>query len=295
MPCDDPTPPTAATVRLSTLLHISDTHFGTEQAPVVEALVRLSRDLSPDLLVLSGDITQRARTEQFAAARRFVDRLGVPHLAIPGNHDIPLFNGIERLLFPYTKFQRAFGDMLEPSHDSADLLVLCVKTTRRLRHVEGQVSAAQIERVAARLRDARPGQLRVVVVHQPLHVEGAAETKHLLRGHATALQQWAEAGADVAIGGHIHLPYMRELAPAGAGGARIVIAQAGTALSSRVRRGTPNSVNVIRHHTTDTAACVIERWDYRAPQGAFERIESRRFSLERPACVSPAPARAPAR
>ncbi len=267
---------------MTTLLHISDTHFGTEQPPVVEALARLSRDLSPDLLVLSGDITQRAKPEQFAAARQFVDRLGVPRLVIPGNHDIPLFNGVARLLFPYANFQRAFGEVLEPSHDSADLLVLCVKTTRRLRHVEGEVSAAQIDRVAARLRSARPGQLRVVVVHQPLHVESDAEKEHLLHGHAAALKRWAAAGADVALGGHIHLPYVRELTPAGAGGARIVVAQAGTAVSSRVRRDVPNSVNVIRHDAADVAGCSIERWDFIATRSAFERIESRRFSLDRP-------------
>jgi predicted phosphodiesterase len=272
---------------LTTLLHISDTHFGTEQAPVVEALVRLSSDLAPDLLVLSGDITQRATTEQFEAARRFVDRLGVPRLAIPGNHDIPLFNGVARLLFPYARFQSAFGETLEPTHDSADLLVLCVKTTRRLRHVEGQVSATQIERVASRLHRARPGQLRVVVVHQPLHVEGDAEKKHLLGGCEAALQRWAEAGADVALGGHIHLPYMRELTPAGGGGARIVVAQAGTAVSSRVRRDVPNSVNVIRHDARDEAGFTIERWDHSAEHGDFKRVESRRFSRNRPPARHP--------
>jgi len=277
---------------LTTLLHISDTHFGTEQAPVVEALARLSSDLAPELLVLSGDITQRATPEQFASARRFVDRLGVPWLAIPGNHDIPLFNGVARLLFPYARFQEAFGEALEPTHDSADLLVLCVKTTRRLRHVEGQVSPAQIERVAARLRSARPGQLRVVVVHQPLHVEGDAERKHLLRGCETALRQWAGAGADVALGGHIHLPYMRELTPAGAGGASLVVAQAGTALSSRVRRDVPNSVNVIRTGHPGDVGYTIERWDYSAEHSAFQRIESRRFSRNRARTSQPMAAQA---
>lgn len=272
---------------MTTLLHISDTHFGTEQAPVVEALVRLSSDLAPDLLVLSGDITQRATTEQFEAARRFVDRLGVPRLAIPGNHDIPLFNGIARLLFPYARFQSAFGETLEPIHDSADLLVLCVKTTRRLRHIEGEVSTAQTKRIAARLRSARPGQLRVVVVHQPLHVEGDAEKKHLLRGCEAALRHWSEAGADVALGGHIHLPYMRELTPSGAGGARIVVAQAGTALSSRVRRDVPNSVNVIRHDAHDEAGCTIERWDYSTERSAFTRVEARRFNRNWPPAPHP--------
>lgn len=281
------------TLPLTTLLHVSDTHFGTEQPRVVEALVRLGRTLSPDLLVLSGDITQRAEPEQFAAARRFVDRFGVPHLSIAGNHDIPLFNVAARLVSPYGRYRRAFGDDLEPVHDSPSLLVLCVKTTRRLRHVEGELSATQIERVAARLRTARPGQLRVVVVHQPLHVEGDAEAKHLLRRCDTALQHWAVAGADVALGGHIHLPYVRELSPEGAGGARIVVAQAGTAVSNRVRRSAPNSVNVIRHASDDAAHCGIERWDYAAERDAFERVASQRFSLDRP--VSPAPSVAPAR
>ena len=266
---------------MTTLLHISDTHFGTEQAPVVEALAALAVQLSPDLLVLSGDITQRARTAQFAAARRFIDRLALPFVSIPGNHDLTVVNPLARLLAPYTGYHRVFGTVMEPVHESAGLLVQCVKTTRWWRHIEGEVSAAQIERVAARLRSARPEQLRVVVVHQPLYVEGEAEARHLLRGCDAALTRWAEAGADVVLGGHIHLPYVAELIPPGAHGARIVIAQAGTALSSRVRRGIPNSVNVIRHEASDAARCAIERWDFSAARGEFQRIDARTFELQR--------------
>lgn len=266
---------------MTTLLHISDTHFGTEQAPVVEALVALAAQLSPQLLVISGDITQRARTAQFAAARRFIDRLALPFVSIPGNHDLTVVNPLKRLLMPYTGYRRAFGEVMEPVHDSAGLLVQCVQTTRWWRHIEGEVSAAQIERVAARLRRARAEQLRVVVVHQPVHVEGEAEATHLLRGRDAALTRWAEAGADVVLGGHIHLPYVAELTPPGAGGARIVVAQAGTALSSRVRRGVPNSVNVIRHEATDTARCDIERWDFSTERGEFQRVNARTFELQR--------------
>ena len=87
---------------MSVLLQISDPHFGTEQAPVVDALLTLAHAQRPDLVVLSGDITQRARRAQFAAARRFVERLAPSALlAIPGNHDIPLFNPVARLLWPY--------------------------------------------------------------------------------------------------------------------------------------------------------------------------------------------------
>lgn len=266
---------------MTTLLHISDTHFGTEQPPVVEALTALAAALAPQLLVISGDITQRARTAEFAAARRFIDRLALPFVSIPGNHDLTVLNPLTRLLAPYTGYRGTFGDELEPVHESDRLLVQCVKTTRWWRHIEGEVNAAQVERVAARLRRARPEQLRVVVVHQPVHVEGEAEAKHLLRGREAALSAWAEAGADVVLGGHIHLPYVAELTPPGAGGARIVVAQAGTALSSRVRRQAPNSVNVIRHEASDAARFSVERWDFSVERGEFERVNARAFELQR--------------
>ena len=266
---------------MTTLLHISDTHFGTEQPPVMAALAALAAQLSPDLLVLSGDITQRARPAQFAAARRFVDRLALPFVSIPGNHDLTVLNPLARLLAPYRGYRRAFGDVLEPVHESAELLVQCVKTTRWWRHIEGEVSPAQVERVARRLRRARPEQLRVVVVHQPVHVEGQVEAKHLLRGRVAALRSWAEAGADVVLGGHIHLPGVAELTPQGATGARIIVAQAGTAVSSRVRRGVPNSVNVIRHDPAGAARCAIERWDFTAERGVFQRVDTRDFELQR--------------
>ena len=130
---------------MTVLLHASDPHFGTEQLPVMQALLRFSRAQAPDVLVLSGDITQRARASEFRAARAFVDALGVPTLlAIPGNHDIPLFNLAARLCWPYANHCKAFGADLEPEFDSPGVLVLTVNTTRRLRHKDGEVSAAQV-------------------------------------------------------------------------------------------------------------------------------------------------------
>ncbi|MCB2039890.1 MAG: metallophosphoesterase, partial [Rhodoferax sp.] len=119
---------------MSVVLHLSDTHFGTEQAPVVEALEALARQLQPDLLVLSGDITQRARPEQFQAARAFVDRLRAPVLAIAGNHDIALYDLWARIRRPYARHAAAFGSDLEPVFRGNDLLVVGVNTTRAWRH-----------------------------------------------------------------------------------------------------------------------------------------------------------------
>jgi len=255
---------------MSVLLQISDPHFGTEQPPVVEALVRLAAQQRPDLLVLSGDITQRARSGQFRLARTFMDRLGTPLLAIPGNHDIPLFDLGARLFHPYARHCAAFGEELEPVHSSHDLLVLCVNTTRWYRHKDGAVSTEQIERVARRLANAAPEQLRVVVVHQPVAVLRAGEGHNLLHGRAAALRRWAAVGGDLVMGGHIHLPYVMALPDL----TRPMWAvQAGTAVSSRVRDGIANSVNLVRWGCdAPEGRCLIERWDYAATAHAFIRM-----------------------
>lgn len=117
---------------MSVLLHISDTHFGTEQPVMVEALIALAAQQGPEIVVLSGDITQRARPTQFRAAKAFVDRLGAPVLAIPGNHDIPLFNLWMRVTRPYANYTAVFGTDLWPMHSSPDFWSLAL-----IRHAHG--------------------------------------------------------------------------------------------------------------------------------------------------------------
>jgi hypothetical protein len=171
-------------------------------------------------------------------------------------------NVLARACFPYRNYSRAFGAELEPQLDADGLLVLALNTTRASRHKDGEVSKQQIERVAGELRRARPGQLRIVVTHQPVHVIRAVDLKNLLHGCEAAVRAWAEAGADLIMGGHIHLPYVRPLAPALPGLVRPVWAvQAGTAVSSRTRDGVPNSINLVRHEP-GAATCIVERWDF---------------------------------
>lgn len=257
---------------MSCLLQISDTHFGTEQPEVMAALERLAHALAPQVVVLSGDITQRATRKQFAAARAFVDRLAAPAVvAIPGNHDIPLFQLGARLFSPYGRYAGAFGTDLEPVFESADWLVVAVNTTRWWRHADGAVSPAQIERVAARLAGALPSQLRVVVTHQPVMVTRQKDLSNRLHGREAAVARWCAAGADLILGGHIHLPFVRSLHGAYAGCPRTTWAvQAGTAVSSRLRAGHPNSVNVLRLETPEAGrVCQAERWDHSAVHKAF--------------------------
>lgn len=252
---------------MSVLLQISDTHFGTEQPAVVEALVALATQQRPDVVVLSGDITQRARPAQFRAAKALTERLGAPLLAIPGNHDIALLDLWARFTRPYARYAKAFGADLEPVHSSHDWLVIGVNTTRAWRHKNGEVSTAQIERVAGLLGAASPAQLRVVVVHQPVAVTRAGDRPNLLRGCGEAARAWSAAGADLVLGGHIHLPFTLALH----GLARpLWVVQAGTAVSTRTRPGVPNSVNILRWGQAEPA-CQIEQWDFVRDAQRFAR------------------------
>ena len=269
---------------MTLLLHLSDPHFGTEQPQVVAALVALVRARRPDLLVLSGDITQRARPPQFAAARRFCQDLGIARmLALPGNHDIPLFDLAGRVLRPYANYLEAFGPRLDPVLEAdADLLV-GVNTTRPTRHKDGEVSPAQVARVAHQLRAARAGVLRIVVTHQPAEVLRPEDRHDRLHGAEAALQAWSAAGADLVLGGHIHLPYVMDLVKRPTPTPRPMwCVQAGTAVSARVRHGTSNSVNLIGWtppRPGEARQCTLERCDYDAATGAFASAETRVLPL----------------
>lgn len=257
------------------LLHLSDPHFGTEEPAVVAAVQRLAQEQRPDAVILSGDITQRARSEQFAAARAFCDTLGVPQLlALPGNHDIPLYNVAARLFAPYAGYMQAFGRELEPELQLPGVVVVGVNTTRPRRHIDGEISRAQIDRVARRVQGLPRETLRVVVTHQPACVMRPEDEKDRLHGGEAAAEAWTRAGVDLVLGGHIHLPYIEDVkAVDGEGDRTLYCVQAGTACSRRVRHGTPNSLNIIRWEPPvdgDARMCRVERWDYDLADDRFE-------------------------
>lgn len=263
---------------MSRLLHLSDTHFGTEQAPVVAALQSLAHALQPDLIVVSGDITQRATAAQFAAARAFFDSLpAVPQLLLPGNHDIPLFALWQRLVTPYARYRRGLRvQPLAPQLQRPDLHLFAVKSTRRRRHIDGEISAAQVEDVRAALAAAPRQALKVVVTHQPLWVERAEDLHNRCHGADDALAAWVEAGADLFLAGHIHWPFAAALPQRRTAWA----VNAGTAVSHRVRPGAPNSVNMIDFEIDgDTRRLQLSRYDCLFPGAAFECISQRTLAL----------------
>jgi 3',5'-cyclic AMP phosphodiesterase CpdA len=249
------------------ILHLSDLHFGRERADLVEALLRQARRLAPDLVAISGDLTQRARRRELAAARRFVDALPAPVLVVPGNHDIP---GVtpRRLLTPWRRWLRAFPGSIEPVHQGADFTAVGANSVRiggpYLDWSRGGLDAAQVERLAQRLEAAAPGDLRVLVLHHPLLLTAAGRHRGLVAGAAPALRRLARAGLDLALGGHVHLPYADQVQG-------VVVAHAGTGVSDRLV-GVANGFNLVR---ADRASIVIEHWT--AADGRFAPDAESRF------------------
>lgn len=254
---------------LMRIAHLSDPHFGTVVPAVREALLGELQTHPPDLILLTGDITQRARRAQFIEARSFLDSLPrVPLLSLPGNHDLPLFDLVTRMVKPYGHYRRYVSPELQPEFVDERVAVLCVDATSPLRHKDGALSERQIEHTAQRLaRLDRP--FRLVATHQPLAAVVKADLHNVADGAASALDRWIAAGADLFLGGHIHLPYCIEVQTTDLRQGSVLL-QAGTCLSSRIRNGIPNSYNRITLQRIGTERHMsIERRDYDAASGRF--------------------------
>ncbi len=259
---------------MTTILHISDLHFGTEVPHAVQALLRLARAAPPDVLIVSGDVTQRARRAQFDAAADFIGRLAATQvLVVAGNHDIPLFDLPRRLFAPYAGYGRAFGADLEPRLALPDVRIAGVHTARAWRHVVGHVTAAQAARSAAWLADGPADALRIVVTHHPLAAPDAQDEAQRVRGVGAALPHWWQAGVHLALGGHIHRPYFMPLHGLRVEGRGCLwLAQAGTAVSHRLRAPWPHSVNRLRRDAPSRWS--IERWNLEPGDSEFTLHEA---------------------
>lgn len=224
------------------LLHLSDLHFGHERAGLAAALINHAQDWAPDLTVISGDLTQRALPGQYRAAQALIQALPGLVLCVPGNHDMPVWNPVARLFWPFRAWRRAIGPELEPVVDLPGLLCVGINTADPYAWERGRLTSAALARACDRLRAARPGQLRVVALHHPLQPPPESG-KVPMPGAAAAERALATAGADLLLCGHLHrwaaAPYEVHN-----GGRSLLCVQAGTTLSTRLR-GEENDLNLI--------------------------------------------------
>lgn len=227
------------------LAHISDLHFGTEEPAIVEGLLRDLAAVQPHLVVVTGDLTQRARRGQFRAAREFLDRIEAPKLVVPGNHDIPLYNVAARFGWPLAGYRAWITEELRPTFEDGDLAVAGINTARSNTWKDGRVSGGDIVWLGSFFGRQPAGTFRVLAAHHPF-IPPSHDPRAALVGQAKeALTALAACGCHLILAGHLHFGYAGDVRPHHEEIERsILVIQAGTATSHR-RRDEPNAYNLL--------------------------------------------------
>jgi 3',5'-cyclic AMP phosphodiesterase CpdA len=257
------------------LAHVSDLHFGREDPAVAEALLSDVGAARATLLVVSGDLTQRAREAQFRACRAWLDRLPVPWLAVPGNHDVPLRDVVRRFLAPWRRWRRHVSEELDPHFEDGGVVVQGINTARRNRWKEGRISLEQIRKVRERFATADEGRLHVLVTHHPFLPAPAERAWTPMARAEEALAALEGTRIDLLLSGHQHRAYSADVERHYEKMTRrILVVHAGTSISLR-RRHEPNTWNLLRY-TPPHLDLEVRTFS----GNAFEPSGTRRFARE---------------
>ena len=224
---------------MARLVHLSDLHFGAHDDRLVRAVEDWINDEKPDLVVISGDFTQRARTEQFEEACRFLERLreaGHEVLGVPGNHDVPLYDVLRRFLSPLTRYRKYIDDTLCPFHQLPTAAVLGINTARSATFKDGKINDQQIAFIRDTFSRIDATIPRILVTHHPIFAlptgDGVGEP---IDNQEAVLEMIAEIGVDLLLAGHNHRASHQDSADFVTKSTGALVIQAGTATSTRVR------------------------------------------------------------
>lgn len=262
---------------MRTLVHISDLHFGREDSTLLEPLSAAVAEARPDLVVISGDLTQRARRTQFSRARRFLDRLPTPQVVVPGNHDVPLYDVVRRFFRPYHRFRRYVSEDLAPVWSDSELAVVGANTARARAFKSGRINLEQVRRMRSWF-DALPEEVvRVVVSHHPFDLPRGIAERNIVGRAAPAVAELATSGIDLFLAGHLHSSHAGSTAERHRiAGYAAVFVQAGTSLSTRLR-GEANGFNVL---CLEARRIVVERRRWAPESAAFRSAATTTFRRE---------------
>ena len=263
---------------MRTIVHLSDLHFGRVDPAILPALLRAVVVAAPDLVVVSGDITQRARVAEFKAAAHFLETLPAPLLAVPGNHDVPLYNVLLRWLSPLERYRRYITSDLAPFFEDTEIAALGVNTARALTFKDGRINRLQIEAAMRRFAHCRKDVTRIVVTHHtfdtPDPVPGAMPAHKVVGRADMAIAGFVLADVDMILSGHLHMSGVGETTKRyPLHGRAALLIRAGTATSMR-RRGEMNAFNVVRVARPEVAIdCMVWQPD----EGRFVAASPERF------------------
>lgn len=260
---------------MRTIVHLSDIHFGRVDYAVVDALIIEINKIKPHMVIVSGDLTQRARSHQFQKARAFLDCLPKPQIVVPGNHDVPMYNVFARFLSPLEKYKKYITNDLEPFYADEEIAVLGLNTARSLTIKDGRINEQQIGVIRERLCDLSDHVLKIIVTHHPFDLPEGHDASDIVGRAEKVMREIADCGADLFLAGHIHVSHIGHTAERyklGEGRSALVV-QAGTATSTR-GRGEANSFNVIEF---DQPHLVVKRFECRKPENSFVLAESQEF------------------
>jgi 3',5'-cyclic AMP phosphodiesterase CpdA len=237
-----------------TMLHVSDLHFGPPFVEHVgESVIRAAHELPADVIVASGDFTQRATREQYAQARAFLDRLpDLPVIVVPGNHDVPLYRIFERIFAPYDLYREYISQDLDTVHRLEKAVIVALNSTAPLRAItNGRITTRQLEFCAEVFRDVPPGIARIVVAHHHFAPAPDYEGGEVMPRARRAMDCFAELGVEMVLGGHLHRAYIGnslDLYPGRDRDHGLIIVQSGTTTSrrGRAREREKNTLNLVR-------------------------------------------------
>ena len=189
---------------MRTVVHVSDLHFGRVDQELLAPLRSAIAQARPDVLVVSGDLTQRARRAQFRAARDFLATLPTPQIVVPGNHDVPFYDVVRRFLAPLDRFRRYISDDPMPEFRDEEIAVVGVNTARSLTFKGGRINVDQVRAVAERFEALPERVTRIVVTHHPFDVPADGDPDDVLGRAPMAMAEFARAEVDVFLSGHLH-------------------------------------------------------------------------------------------